>query len=337
MLSATMAEASKRAAYLLIRGLLLIASIVILSTSVTAQPSGWRLMVPAFDDDGRLQDESDPDRWHQLQAFDSARECEARLRKLVNEAMELTNQRIAQAPLQDGPLLRGHKLAGLTARCLPFLPQGPRFSPVEVPDSARVFQRVAGGVVMITSYGPTGLVVASGSATLVLPHVAVTNAHVVRGAGTAYATFKSGKRTWVEGVLSDNAAADLVLLRLGEPAPETTGLHLATTAPSIGERVYTLGAPSGLGWSISEGIVSGLRSHPRMGPVIQFTAPVSPGSSGGPLLNGRGEVLGIVTFAIERGQNLNFAVPVATVRTLTLPDLSVPLRKWPFEVWAPGK
>jgi len=48
-------------------------------------------------------------------------------------------------------------------------------------------------------------------------------------------------------------------------------------------------------------------------------------------------VVGIVTFAFERGQNLNFAVPVTTVRKLALPDLSVPLREWRFEVLTPGK
>jgi tetratricopeptide (TPR) repeat protein len=77
--------------------------------------------------------------------------------------------------------------------------------------------------------------------------------------------------------------------------------------------VLTLGAPLGLEQTASEGIVSAVRDTPEGGRRLQITAPISPGSSGGPVLNTRGEVIGIATFVMTQGQNLNFAVPVNEV------------------------
>jgi hypothetical protein len=76
----------------------------------------------------------------------------------------------------------------------------------------------------------------------------------------------------------------------------------------IGQRVYAIGAPQGLELTISEGIVSSLREVPG-GSVIQTTAPISPGSSGGGLFDLSGRLVGIMTFQHRYGQNLNFALP----------------------------
>ena len=75
-----------------------------------------------------------------------------------------------------------------------------------------------------------------------------------------------------------------------------------------GQKVFAIGAPQGLELTISEGIVSSLRET-KLGTVIQTTAPISPGSSGGGLFNVSGQLIGITTFQSKTGQNLNFAVP----------------------------
>ena len=86
-------------------------------------------------------------------------------------------------------------------------------------------------------------------------------------------------------------------------------MNIASVADvRTGQRVYAIGAPLGLELTISEGIVSSLREVEN-GKVIQTTAPVSPGSSGGGLFNAEGQLIGIVTFQTRSGQNLNFAVP----------------------------
>jgi tetratricopeptide (TPR) repeat protein len=83
----------------------------------------------------------------------------------------------------------------------------------------------------------------------------------------------------------------------------------------MGERVYAIGAPAGLELTLSEGLVSGLRRYSEVY-VIQTTAPVSHGSSGGGLFDSRGQLIGITTYILKEGQNLNFAMPTEWVQAL---------------------
>jgi serine protease Do len=102
---------------------------------------------------------------------------------------------------------------------------------------------------------------------------------------------------------------------MGLTAPAVT-IGTAETLKT-GQKVYAIGSPQGLELTISDGIVSGMRSLPQ-GRVIQTTAPISPGSSGGPLFDAYGRLVGIMTFQHRLGQNLNFAVPadwIADIRS----------------------
>jgi len=101
-------------------------------------------------------------------------------------------------------------------------------------------------------------------------------------------------------------------------------LPLATVDPPIGSRAYVIGAPKGLEFSITDGIVSQLRTLNNV-QQIQFSCAVSPGNSGGPLLNAAGAVLGIVSWQLRDSQNLNFAIPVNYARGL---DSSLPTQPW---------
>jgi len=115
------------------------------------------------------------------------------------------------------------------------------------------------------------------------------------------------------GISATNPAGDVALLKTG--LSRTSPLPLGVVRPTIGERIFTLGNPLGLEGTISEGIVSGIRQL-EDGELYQITSPISPGSSGGPVLNSRGEVIGIATAALRVGQNLNFAVPSASLDQL---------------------
>jgi hypothetical protein len=90
----------------------------------------------------------------------------------------------------------------------------------------------------------------------------------------------------------------------------------------VGDEVLLIGAPLGFEETISTGIVSAVRVSERGVRVIQTTAAASPGSSGGPLLNGKGEVVGVISFGAVEGQNINFAIPInyarAKMETLSL-------------------
>lgn len=189
------------------------------------------------------------------------------------------------------------------------------------------------GVVLIVCEDGKGNV-SQGSGFFISPGLVLTNAHVVKGMSrgviitTATNTTKS-KTFLVNTILYFNSQeTDLALLGSNEGIKEpTTVLPLAKSNDiSIGETVYVLGNPEGLIGSISQGIVSsGIRRIGKMN-LLQITAPISSGSSGGAVMNSRGEVIGMATSSLVSGQNLNFAVPATQIGqflTLYVNDKSV--------------
>jgi hypothetical protein len=148
----------------------------------------------------------------------------------------------------------------------------------------------------------------------VIDGTVVTNLHVIRGAAKATAKpIGSADAAFVDGVLA--SSADLDIARLSVPGLALPSLQLVeTSSVDVGTRVYAVGNPEGLEGTFSEGIVSGQRVVGKSHRFIQITAPISPGSSGGPVLDDRGRVVGVATATFLQGQNLNFAVPADAVR-----------------------
>jgi tetratricopeptide (TPR) repeat protein len=86
-------------------------------------------------------------------------------------------------------------------------------------------------------------------------------------------------------------------------------LKISNRLPTEGDRVFVVGNPRGLEWSVSDGIVASIRENEDSGKLIQITAPISPGSSGSPVIDSQGRVIGVATLTLSNGQNLNFAIP----------------------------
>jgi tetratricopeptide (TPR) repeat protein len=137
----------------------------------------------------------------------------------------------------------------------------------------------------------------------------VTNHHVLEGAYRATIKTSSGMEYPVEGVIAKNTDADIVKLHVNVPDASVNFLKLTPKVPSEGEDIVVIGNPLGLESTVSNGIVSAVRDIPTFGKILQITAPISPGSSGSPVVNMKGEVIGIATLVVTKGQNLNFAVP----------------------------
>jgi serine protease Do len=136
-----------------------------------------------------------------------------------------------------------------------------------------------------------------------------TNLHVVVGGPRVKVTLRDGRELEVVEVLAASPDRDLALLRV-----EAHGLPVLTLGDSDtirpGDPVVAIGNPMGLEATVSNGLVSARRKVDGGVEVLQVSAPISPGSSGGPLFNDRGEVIGIATALLEGGQNLAFGVPV---------------------------
>jgi S1-C subfamily serine protease len=140
----------------------------------------------------------------------------------------------------------------------------------------------------------------------------ITNDHVLTLNRRAVVKTSGGDTLPVESVIERNPEADFVKAGVG-PGRNLPFLPIARDLPRPGDPVVVVGSPMGLEQTVSEGIVSAWREIPGHGRVIQITAPISPGSSGGPVLNLNGEVIGIAAFQTREGQNLNFAIPAATL------------------------
>ena len=165
--------------------------------------------------------------------------------------------------------------------------------------------------VVIMSYGAKGKPIKSGSGFIVSSDGRViTNYHVVSGAHRV-AVRVEGKELRVEGLLHVDKANDLALLKVA--GRSFTPVRIGSSENlTVGSRVYVISSPRGLENSLSEGIISGVRAMGSQ-KVIQITAPISPGSSGAPVFNANGEVIGIATFVFKESQNLNFARPINAI------------------------
>ena len=131
----------------------------------------------------------------------------------------------------------------------------------------------------------------------------LTNYHVIDGAQKIVVTPYNGKP--FSALIKDvDKNIDIALL-VPADTRQTPFLKISATLPRQGEAIMAVGNPQGLENTVSNGIVSAFRANKA---IVQFTAPVSPGSSGGALINARGEVVGMPTLLLTQGQNLNFAI-----------------------------
>ncbi|MFY8215037.1 MAG: S1C family serine protease, partial [Chthoniobacterales bacterium] len=161
-------------------------------------------------------------------------------------------------------------------------------------------------VVHVIALDSNGEVNATGSGFFVAPFTVVTNHHVVEGASDVLFVLDDGSEVPCDGVVGVDPSRDIAILR-----SESSGekfLKVASNAPAEGERVAVIGSPLGLEGTLSEGIVSAVRFNEDRVELIQISAPISPGSSGSPVVDRFGNVVGVATMIFTGGQSINFAV-----------------------------
>lgn len=183
---------------------------------------------------------------------------------------------------------------------------------MSVPDIAAAAEKA---VVSIETLDRARNVMTSGSGWIVEPTgTIVSNYHVIAGGRGLRVTLSSGLSFNRVYVIAIDRARDLVLL--GVDGRELPVLPVGTDdAVRVGDRVYVMGNPMGLDRTFSDGLISSRRLI-RGNQLLQITAPISHGSSGGPVMNGFGEVVGVAVSQLTEGQNLNLAIPSRYVRYL---------------------
>jgi S1-C subfamily serine protease len=152
----------------------------------------------------------------------------------------------------------------------------------------------------------------------------MTNNHVIENAQRVEVTL-SDKHKYKAAVVTVDKAHDLALLKIDAPSLTPATLAESSSSLVVGQRVYAIGNPFGLSGTMTRGIISAIRSirGPQGNPIedaIQTDASVNPGNSGGPLLNSRGEVIGITTMIASNGADqssgIGFAIPINTAKSV---------------------
>lgn len=151
----------------------------------------------------------------------------------------------------------------------------------------------------------------------------VTNYHVMEGATRAQVEFADGTTAPVTGFRFLLSEKDIAIIDIDLPSEKLKPVAIADVLPQKGISVAAFGAPHGLSFTASDGIVSALRKAEDMlenlgaqvqGDWVQTTTPISPGNSGGPLVNMYGAVVGMNTMGRRSGQNLNFAISCVDIK-----------------------
>jgi hypothetical protein len=184
----------------------------------------------------------------------------------------------------------------------------------EAVDWSSLVEKVMPAVVTIVSADAKDIVQGSGFI-ISSDGKIVTNFHVVAGKPAILARRSDGSFLVIKGILASDKANDLAILQA-----EGRNLPFVPLGDSdgvkVGEAVCVIGSPMLLEGTVSAGIISAVRELQDGRKLLQITAPISKGSSGSPVFNRKGEVIGVASFILSEGQNLNFAVPSNVVKAL---------------------
>jgi hypothetical protein len=195
---------------------------------------------------------------------------------------------------------------------------GPQTAPPRR-DIPAIAKAANGAIVTIVMSDKDGHVIAQASGFLISKDGRiVTNYHVIEHGSSAIIKLPDGAFFVVDGVLAFDKARDVAVIKAHGENFRTLTLGNSDRL-QVGEEVVAIGNPLSLESTVSNGIVSGIRTvEEEGGKFLQVTTPISPGSSGGPLFNMAGEVVGITTLKIKGGENLNFAIPINEAKHLLL-------------------
>ncbi len=199
---------------------------------------------------------------------------------------------------------------------------------------ATIAREQSQAVVIIEALDDRGSVVGQGSGFIVTPSGAiVSNLHVVQGAAALRVKLPSGDVYKTADLVDVDDAKDIAIIKIKGFKLPTVSLGDSDKAET-GDAIVAISSPEGLVNSLTTGVISGVRRLDTHR-VFQVTAPISRGSSGGALFNSDGEVIGIVTYLLKSGQNINFALPVNYARGMISDQVTTTLAKLQPPVQSP--
>lgn len=188
-------------------------------------------------------------------------------------------------------------------------------SPARAETAQDIAKKIFPSVVILVMEDNAGQPLSLGSGFFVRDDIVATNLHVVAGAVKGYAKIVGQKTKYdITGYVAIDEQRDLILLNIKDANTPVISIGDSNKV-SVGDEIFVVGNPQGLEGTFSKGIVSAIRAIGQDS-LLQITAPISPGSSGGPVLNTEGKVVGVAVATFKEGQNLNFAIPASYLSSL---------------------
>lgn len=180
----------------------------------------------------------------------------------------------------------------------------------------KLYQRVLPSVMTLEVESQSGEKFVGSAVLAMADDVGVTAWHVVANARTVWAVFADGQRIKVTGCIHQDALRDLALLKLERPRSHGQAT-LCRELQAVAARIYVIGTPKGYAFSISDGLISQIQTVDGFRE-YQLSCPISPGNSGSPIFNQRGEVIGIASWTKSDAQNMSFAIPTQDFNRLNI-------------------
>jgi hypothetical protein len=185
----------------------------------------------------------------------------------------------------------------------------------------KLARTVRAGTTKIVTYDKKGRAIGRATGFFVASTgVVVTNYHVIKNAAQIRVWNSANEHSYADYVAAEDRKSDLAILVLVDDLDGAVPLQLTPRRPEVGETVVVVGNPANLNWTLSVGIISAYRTFQDVGPRIQISADLSPGSSGSPVVDTAGRVVGVAEGSIAEGQRLNFAIPAHNVAQLLFDD-----------------
>ena len=200
----------------------------------------------------------------------------------------------------------------------------------------QVYEKVKDAVVVVLAYDYSDELAKQGSGVVLNDKgYVVTNYHILSGCERLEIMHGDEIIPYVD-IIGIDVEKDILILKIEEKKFPSVKLGDVKSL-KVGQRVYAIGSPMGFENTISEGIISGLRSYEEYEKnFIQISASISFGSSGGAVVNDKGELIGISTLTAKEGQNLNFAIPIDAVLDVEISSYSKNDAYKDFEWFAKG-
>jgi len=176
--------------------------------------------------------------------------------------------------------------------------------------------QVKRAVVVVTTYDEHSNALQQGSGFFISPARVVTNFHVIDSAKQIRIKTFNGETVQVHSVLASDKQADLAILQIANQCRDTTSLQVSDITPVEGESLIVVSNPKGSSWKVTVGQVATTWNFEHLGSRMQITASLKPGSSGGPVVNLQGHVIGIAVMHTGSADDLDFAVPAERLKSL---------------------